>query len=243
MAETTGISWCDDSAPQALAPLSLALVANAVRFEMAQFMARMAQRHAVVDVVRQIRPLGERLLVMRPKVAAAIIAAIPAAISITLENGSAPRDVLRATTQIQIALTLPVAVSVVAGPAGCALFRNGRNLRYRFRGVLFPEAVRWTAFGSLAHCQLGSLGVPFSSEGARPPAPINADLDAGTAPRLAGEPVAARRVPIELSDRLPFMAAAASLQASGAARAIFVHGQSGRSSSKFQRALWSLRHG
>jgi len=61
MAKTTG------SLPEALTTLQLALVASAVWLEMAQFMARMAQRHAVVHVVGEMRALGDRLLVVRAR--------------------------------------------------------------------------------------------------------------------------------------------------------------------------------
>ena len=53
MGAVTGIAWAR-SLPEPLAPLQLSLVADAVGLVVPQFMARVAQRHAVCHVPRII---------------------------------------------------------------------------------------------------------------------------------------------------------------------------------------------
>lgn len=158
MADNTGIVWCDSTfnpwlLPKTFAALQLPLVANAVRLEVPKLMARMAERHPVIDVICQLGKLAHRLFVMSAKVSAFVVSAVPARESITLENGSSPSDVFGLPSKAQIALELSMPIGVVAFTPRSSLARESRNPRLSFFRVLLPDPVGWPILRGNAHLE------------------------------------------------------------------------------------------
>lgn len=158
MADNTEIAWCDSTfnhwlPPKTFATLQLPLVANAVRLEVPKLMARMAERHSVIDVICQLGKLAHRLFMMSAKVAALVVSAVPARKSITLENGSSPSDVFGLTPKAQIALELSMPIGVMVFAPCSSLARNSGNPRFGFFGVLLSDPVGWPVLRGNAHLE------------------------------------------------------------------------------------------
>lgn len=157
MAETTGIAWTRSTfnpwmlSPEALAAPSLPFVPDAVGLEVPKLVAGVAERDAIVDVVGQLRALAHRLLVVRSQVASAVIAAVPALITISREHRIAPRDVFGLASKAEIALQSAVPVGVVRISARRALARDGCDARPGFYRVSLTDTVRWPALRGFAH--------------------------------------------------------------------------------------------
>lgn len=144
MAEKSGIAWTDSTFnpwlfPKPLTALHLPLVANAVRLEVPEFMAWMAERSAVAHAVGEFRELSHRLFMVRPEIAASVVATITTAIPISLEHGCPPNGVFRRAAKAQVALRLPITIGVVGRASRCALARDSRYPRPSFRRVLLAE--------------------------------------------------------------------------------------------------------
>lgn len=158
MADNSKIEWTDSTfnpwlPPKTFAALQLPLVANAFRLEVPKLMARMAERHSVIDVIYQLRKLAHRLFVMSAKVAALVVSAVPTRKSITHENGSSPSDVFGLTPKAQITLELSMPIGVmVFSPCG-SLARNSGNPSFGFFGVLLPDPVGRPVLRGNAHLE------------------------------------------------------------------------------------------
>lgn len=137
--------------PQAFAALQSSRVADAIRFEVSQFVARMAQSHAVADIVGKLGMVGHWLFVVSTQIAASIVAAVSACISIALKYSRAPCNVFRASSQAEGALELTAAVGVVLFPARGSFTRHFRNTSTRLRRVFLPRPIRASTFRRLAH--------------------------------------------------------------------------------------------
>ena len=157
MAESSNIAWTRStfnpwaSFPEPFASFQLAHVADAVRLEVAQFVAGMAQRHAVGYVIGQFGKFGHRLVVMRAKVAAFLVTAVAASVVVALKNRRAPGDVFRRPTQAEIALKRAVPVGVVILAFRSPLLGDRRDFGARLQGVFLPEAIRRAPLRGLAH--------------------------------------------------------------------------------------------
>jgi hypothetical protein len=101
------------SAPQPFPALQLSLVAHATRLEVAQFVARMAERSAVVHIVGQLRKAAHGLLVVRTQISASIVAAVSTAISIALKYRCPPSDIFRLASKAEVALKSAVTKGVM----------------------------------------------------------------------------------------------------------------------------------
>lgn len=161
MSETSNITWTESTFnpwvlfPQAFAALPLSLVPNAVRLEVPKFVAWVAKRDAVCNIVSKFRVLAHRLLMVRPQIASANIPAVSAAITIALENSLAPCNVFGRAPQAHVSLKRAVAESVVICATRRPFSRDRGNPRLRRFAVLLPDPVRRPAQRSLAHLQAG----------------------------------------------------------------------------------------
>lgn len=159
MAEKTGIAWTDStfnpwmSLPQALASLQFARVANAVRLEVTQLMARMAKRHAVAHVVGLVREFCQWFFVVSAQVTAGGVAAVTARVFVALEHGIAPYDVLRRAPQTQFAPKVAALEGVVLFSSRSSLARDGRNACLCLIRMRCPKSIGWPSLGRFAHLE------------------------------------------------------------------------------------------
>lgn len=157
MAETSSIAWTTSTfnpwllVPQLFAALQFALVADAVRFEVAQFVADMAKRRTVIHIVGQFRKVAHRLLVMRAQISASIISAIPAAVAIALKHRLAPSEIFWLTAEAQVSLEFAAAESIVRGAAWRPLPHNRADLRACLNRMFLAEPIRWPAQRGFSH--------------------------------------------------------------------------------------------
>ena len=153
MAETTGISWTSRTLlPESFAALQLADVADAVRFIVPQFVARMAERNSVADVVGQLRKVCNRLVVVCAKVATSIIAAVTTFVVVSRENRVTPSNVFRLASKTQMVLAPAMRIGVMTFSARSSLASNLTHTGASFSGVLFSDCGSFqSAFNSLSH--------------------------------------------------------------------------------------------
>lgn len=152
MADTTGIAWTRSTLlPEAFAPLQLALVANAVRLVVAQFMTWVAKGGAVIHVVGQFRVCRHRLFMVRTQIAAMIIAAVTAFVAVSGKYRVTPFNVFRRATDSKMPLLAPVGISVVVRTSWCAFFCDPAYSRLCFFRVFFSEPVGWPTFRRFTH--------------------------------------------------------------------------------------------
>ena len=245
MGEKTGIAWVRSSLlPEALATFQLALVADAVGLVVPQLVARMAKRHAVAHVVGEFRVRSNRLLMVRPQVAAVIVPAVSAFIAVARKDGLPPYEVFRLPAQTQIARGSAATIGVMLGTPRGTLPCNRGDQGARFRGVLLAKpaeiaftratesrARRWRVGAALEKGRSARLEpmVPVRSAPTRI-ADLSNAIDPG-------------RILRELVSRSPFLASSTPVMAAGDALLISGNSKSSRMSRQLQPAFFGLSHG
>lgn len=156
MSGESKIEWTDStfnpwSLPETFASLQLSRVADAVRLEMPQFMAWVAQRHAIGHFVSKLRKFCERLLVVRAEVSSGSVAAVTAGVVVAGEHGIPPFKVLRRSPQAEIPLSLSVNERVVLSASRGALACYRSNPGFRLIGMPLAEPIGWPPLCRLAH--------------------------------------------------------------------------------------------
>lgn len=127
------------SRPKTLATLQFSRVADALRLEMPQLVAVVAERHAVAHLVDKFWVPRDRLDVVRPKIPASIIAAVLTGIIIASKDRATPFAIFWGAPEVEVALGVAMFIGVMVFTAGgllagsvpganrCALFGGSRS--------------------------------------------------------------------------------------------------------------------
>ncbi len=150
--EWTHYMWLS---PEPFAPFKFALISNAIRLKVPQFVTLVTKRNAVAHLESEFWELGKRLDVMRSKIAAATITTILACELVSVKDRRPPSLIFGNASVIQIAYRLAMLVSIVFFAAWRSLFGNLANLTARFFSMLLPNSIRWAILCRFAHFSPG----------------------------------------------------------------------------------------
>lgn len=150
------------SFPETFASLELPGIARAVRHEVFEFMAWVAERDTVLDIEAQRREIGERLDVMRAKIAAFVIAAFRAGKAVSFKNRLSPYPVFRTAAVILVPFLCTILPRVVVGTTRRPFSRKSTYSGFGFWGVFGANSAFIPAMGCRHHCAgFGRVGSAF----------------------------------------------------------------------------------
>jgi hypothetical protein len=140
MGEKTGITWTDSLLPKMLAAFQLSLIADAIGFEMPNFMAVVAKSDTVGNIITQFGMTSKRLDVMSTKISAFIITTILTSEIVACKNGGTPNGILGLSTIIKRALRAPVREIVSHCAAWGSRSGGGADLQFSFGSMQFAKS-------------------------------------------------------------------------------------------------------
>jgi hypothetical protein len=186
MGENSKIQWTDHTAallPEPFAALEFPGIPDAIRLEVLKFVARVAERHPVGNLIPKIGVRRERFDVVRPQITTAAIAAFGAAKGVPRENSKPPNKVFRSSAVVFAALGCSTLPCVVIFSARRSFQRHLRDALFRLSRVLLANPVAWPGLGRRAHFSASRirhlLSLKRRNEGLSPPYPSEPHLFLG----------------------------------------------------------------
>lgn len=219
MAEHTKIAWATSSLfPERFSTLKLALVANAIRFEVRELVTAMAERNAIAHVVSQLRMLGKWLDMMSAEAPAARVAAYPTRVVVADEYGVSPDSIPRIPPTVLVPFGSSVRVCVVVFPASNDTGNNFAQVLFRFLSPRDTLPRCWFATMGRTHFPLSRFTMPVSLERGHPSLERLAEFFRCRSWSVSAKPANRRqtiipgRVFVKALRRLPCPASVAELQ-------------------------------
>jgi hypothetical protein len=152
MGADSKIEWTTHTLlPEQFAALELSDVSGAVRFVMANLMARVTERDAIFHSEGQVWKLSHFLDVVSAEIPAIVVAAILTDVPVSLEYRGTPNLIFRHATQTERALKFAMAKCVVRFAARRAFLRYRTYPGASLHCVPLSEPVRRARLRCLTH--------------------------------------------------------------------------------------------